>query len=133
MKVSRDASRQATDDPLNAECPGRTLFETITGRWSLLILWSLRNGPLRFFELRNRVEGISERVLSHNLKALRRDGLLARHVEPTVPPKVSYSLTKVGAELVEVMDGLTGWIARRLPDVEAARASHDAAEHSDRV
>ncbi|WP_306028341.1 helix-turn-helix domain-containing protein [Stappia sp. MMSF_3263] len=130
MNVSRDDIHRASDDPLHAECPGRSVFETITGRWSLLILWSLRGGSLRFFELRNNVEGISERVLSHNLKALRRDGLLARHVEPTVPPKVSYSLTDVGAELIEVMDGLTGWIARRLPDVEAARASHDAAEGS---
>ncbi len=57
-------------DPMHSDCPGRDLFELITSRWPLLILWSLRGGPQRFYEVRNAVEGISERVLSEVLKKL---------------------------------------------------------------
>lgn len=112
-------------DPLQDNCPGREVFEMITGRWTLLILWALRDGTQRFFQLRDRIEGISERMLSLNLRTLTRSGLVARHVEPSVPPKVSYTLTPTGTELLAVMEGLTGWIARNLDTIEATRRAHD--------
>ena len=115
-------------DPMRSDCPGRALFELITSRWPLLILWSLRGGTQRFYEIRNAVEGISERVLSEVLKKLCRHGLITRHVEPSVPPKVSYALTNLGEGLLGVMDGLTGWIGRELENVETARRHYDAAE-----
>lgn len=116
-------------DPMRSDCPGRALFELITSRWPLLILWSLRGGTQRFYEIRNAVEGISERVLSEALKKLCRHGLITRHVEPSVPPKVSYALTDLGEGLLGVMDGLTGWIGRELDNVEAAKRRHDAQQH----
>lgn len=113
-------------DPLHADCPGRAVFETVTNRWSLLILWTLKDGSRRFFEVRDRVEGISERVLSQNLKTLYRSGLIERHVEPTIPPKVSYSLTPIGADLLSVMEALTGWIADKFPQIAEAERRYDA-------
>ena len=120
----------ADADPLHAACPGRAVFETVTNRWTLLILWALKDGTLRFFSLRDRVEGISERVLSQNLKALCRSGLIERHVEPSVPPKVSYTLTATGADLLSVMDSLTGWIADKLPQIVEAERRYDEAQRA---
>lgn len=97
----------------------------ITSRWVLLILWALRDGGLRFYLLRDRIEGIRERMLSLTLKTLCRNGLVARHVEAGVPPRVSYSLTPTGADFLAGMEGLTGWIARKLEAIETARQTHD--------
>lgn len=124
MKVSSD-TKPRQRDPIHADCPGRDIFDTVTNRWTFLILWSLRAGPLRFFELRETVEGISERVLSENLKKITREGLVERHVEVSRPPKVSYSLTPMGGELAEVIGQLTDWIGRRFYEIEEARLRYD--------
>ena len=113
-------------NPMHAACPGREVFKLITSRWSLLILWSLTSGPVRFHRIRDTVEGISERVLSSALKDLCRHGLVARHVEPSVPPKVSYSLTQSGEGLLDITDQLTGWIARELDNIDAAKRRYDS-------
>ena len=107
---------------LAAECPSRLILQHVTSRWGSLVLLALMaGGTLRFAQLRRRIEGISERMLSLNLRTLTRSGLVARHVEPSVPPKVSYTLTPTGTELLAVMEGLTGWIARNLDTIEATR------------
>lgn len=118
--VSADLS-----DPMHSDCPGRDIFKLATGRWTLLILWSLKSGPVRFYRIRDAVEGISERVLSSSLKELCRHGLISRHVEPSVPPKVSYRLTQCGEGLLDVMDHLTGWIAKELDGIEVAKRRYD--------
>ena len=121
MKVS--PILESLSDPMRSNCPGRDVFKLVTDRWTLLILWSLKSGPMRFHRIRDTVEGISERVLARTLKELCRHGLINRHVEPTVPPKVSYSLTRCGEGLLSVMDGLTGWIAGELAYIENAKKS----------
>ncbi|UUP16729.1 winged helix-turn-helix transcriptional regulator [Nitratireductor thuwali] len=126
MSVSPTYTADA--DPLHADCPGREVFELITSRWVLLILWALKDGTQRFYHLRDRIEGISERMLSQNLKSLCRNGLIERYVEPTVPPKVSYALTPAGQDLLSIMDGLAGWIGRQLPAIEEARQRYDRME-----
>ena len=76
----------------------RGVLERITGRWSLSVLRILAevNGPLRFSRVLERVEGISQKVLTHTLRALERDGLLTRTLYPQVPPRVEYELTPLG-------------------------------------
>ncbi|QFT60349.1 HTH-type transcriptional activator HxlR [Sulfitobacter sp. THAF37] len=123
MQVS--AAPPDPSDPMHADCPGREVFKLITGRWTLLVLWSLKSGPVRFHRIRDAVEGISERVLSSTLKDLCRHGLIDRHVDPSVPPKVSYSLTQIGEGLLDVMGQLTGWIARELQNIDAAKRQYD--------
>ena len=129
MKVSSSSAINGAD-PLQAACPGRAIFETVTNRWTLLILWSLKDGTQRFFEIRDQVQGISERVLSQNLKALCRSGLIERQVEPTTPPKVSYTLTPIGSDLLTVMERLTGWIADKLPKIIEAEQRYDRARRT---
>ncbi|EFG64304.1 winged helix-turn-helix transcriptional regulator [Streptomyces sp. SPB074] len=120
------ASGAADGDAFCGDCPGRTVLDHVTSRWGVLILASLRAGPLRFHELRDRIGGISEKMLSQNLRVLVRDGLVDRDVEPTVPPKVSYTLTPLGAELAVPLQSLVDWIATRTPDIVAAQRCHDA-------
>ncbi|XDA98736.1 helix-turn-helix domain-containing protein [Sulfitobacter sp. LCG007] len=122
MKVS--PIPEALSDPMHSDCPGREVFKLVTGRWTLLILWSLKSGPMRFHWIRDTVEGISERVLSSALRELCRNGLIDRHVEPSVPPKVSYSLTQCGEGLLDVMDRLTDWIASELAYIESAKKNY---------
>ncbi|MFI6505915.1 winged helix-turn-helix transcriptional regulator [Nonomuraea typhae] len=117
-------------DAFNSDCPGRTVFTHVTSRWGMLILAALRAGPLRFYLLRDRIGGISEKMLSQNLRELVRDGLVHREVEPSVPPKVSYSLTPLGEGLAASLQSLLSWIGAHTTDVIAAQRRHDAAlEH----
>lgn len=74
-------------------CPSRGTLEHVTGRWGALTLGALQEGSLRFNELRRRVDGVSEKMLSQTLQALERDGLVHREAQPTNPPRVDYELT----------------------------------------
>lgn len=115
-----------TAEVLNSDCPARQVLDHVTSRWGVLVLVALKDGPLRFHQLRNNIGGISEKMLSQTLRTLRRDGLLDRSVEPTTPPSVSYTLTPLGLEGVQHLCGLIEWIARRADDVLTAQARHDA-------
>lgn len=97
----------------------------MTSRWGVLILVALRGGPLRFYELRNRVGGISEKMLSQSLRTFVRDGLIARTVESSVPPKVSYALTPLGESMTEPLQQLMDWILVRTNDVMMSWDRHD--------
>ena len=72
---------------------------------------------LRFSELRNRIEGVSEKMLAQTLKVLEQDGFVLRTVYPEVPPRVEYQLTILGAQAAEKLNYLIGWIERSLPDI----------------
>lgn len=112
-------------DVFNSACAGRTVVEHITGRWATLILAALQDGPLRFFELRDKVDGISEKMLSQKLRILVRDGLVERTVEPTTPPQVSYELTDLGRGLSRPLQQLVRWITMHTSDVVAAQQRFD--------
>lgn len=113
------------DSPLRAGCLWRDVFNHLTSRWALLVLFALADGPVRFHVLRDRVEGISEKMLSQTLKALVRDGLVMRHVEPTVPPRVSYELTKMGNEISLPLNLMSEWIGQNLGQIAAAQQQYD--------
>ncbi len=88
-------------------CPVGILMDVLAGPWTLYILWILSTaGPTRFGELKRRVEGISTKMLTERLRMLEQEGLIFRHYEPTVPPQVTYGLTKRGQELIVILDQL---------------------------
>lgn len=131
--VTRDdttAGETTGGDPLTADCPGREIFNHITSRWSLLILVALGAQPLRFHALRDRVDGISEKMLSQTLKVLARDGLVTRTVVHTIPPQVTYELTDIGDELAAQFQQLIEWMGRRVPDILAAQHAYDASQQA---
>ena len=102
------------------------MLARIGDKWSLLIVSTLGDGPLRFNELRRRIGDISQKMLSSNLKALERDGMITRTVAPTVPPQVEYELTDLGRELFTPVLALAQWTEQHTPRIVAARAAYDA-------
>jgi DNA-binding HxlR family transcriptional regulator len=108
-------------------CPTRGIFDEATSRWATLILAALITGPHRFAELRDRLDGISEKMLAQKLKAMVRAGLVARDVKPTVPPQVTYSLTELGAGLAGPLTGLLRWFGSHGDELTRAQHDYDAA------
>lgn len=102
---------------LSTECPSRDILEHLTSKWSVLVLRCLSDGVHRFSELRQRIEGVSEKMLSQTLKTLEQDGFILRTVYPVVPPKVEYQLTILGSQAAEKTMYLIGWIEKSLPEI----------------
>jgi DNA-binding HxlR family transcriptional regulator len=90
-------------------CPVQATVAVMRGKWKVSILWNLAFGPKRFAELGKRLAKISEKVLTAQLRQLERDGVISRTVTAGIPPKVSYSLTAAGTDLVKLMQGLCDW------------------------
>ncbi|MEV7868301.1 helix-turn-helix domain-containing protein [Streptomyces sp. NPDC088124] len=112
-------------DAFNSDCPGREVLNHLTSRWGLLVLVALQSGPLRFYELRTLVDGISDKMLAQALRTLVRDGLLAREVLPSVPPSVRYELTPLGRDAAEPLQAMLAWVRQNALTVLAAQEDHD--------
>ncbi|MFD7407954.1 winged helix-turn-helix transcriptional regulator [Streptomyces sp. NPDC059866] len=98
----------------HTDCPARDVVGHVTSRWGVWVLISLRSNDLRFYELRESIQGISEKMLAQTLRALVQDGLVWREVEPTTPPQVTYGLTEFGRDVGEPLTELFDRITRRL-------------------
>jgi DNA-binding HxlR family transcriptional regulator len=99
----------------------------VCGKWTLLLIRDLAEGPSRFCELERSLEGISPRTLSLRLRALEEEGVVARHTFPEVPPRVEYALTDKGEALVPLIDAMRRYGKRWLSD-EARLTQQEAAE-----
>lgn len=91
------------------KCPVETTLKLIGDKWKILIIRDLLNGTKRFNELKNVCSGISQKVLTTNLRAMEEDGLVGRKVYAEVPPKVEYTLTDVGYSLAPVLNAMASW------------------------
>jgi len=110
-----------------ANCHAREMLARVGDKWSVYVIHVLGDaGTLRFNELRGRVAGISQRMLTVTLRGMERDGLVTRKVYPEVPPRVEYALTKLGRTLRQLVRGLVQWSGAHLTEVDAARAAYDA-------
>ncbi|MGW7046073.1 winged helix-turn-helix transcriptional regulator [Streptomyces avermitilis] len=114
-------------DVFARNCPSRGTLEHVTGRWGALTLGALHDGSFRFNELRRRVDGVSEKMLSQTLHALERDGLVHRDAQPTNPPRVDYSLTPLGRDVAERLLTLIRFVEGRMDEVLVARERYDGA------
>jgi DNA-binding HxlR family transcriptional regulator len=108
-------------DVYDASCPSRTALNRIGDRWTALIVGVLAERPHRFGELRRRVDGISQKMLTQTLRSLERDGLVSRSAFATVPVTVEYALTPLGETLVPVLAAIRDWAEDHIADVLAAR------------
>ena len=95
-------------------CPVKATLNVLSGKWKVLAVWYLSFGPKRFAELRDLLPGVTEKVLASQLQQLRADGVLHRHATATLPPKVTYSLSAAGKELVPLMEEMCGWGTKHL-------------------
>jgi len=113
------------------DAPVRAVMGLLGDRWTTLILLVLDTGPWRHAELRRVLarlsaeQSISQRVLTLKLRALERDGFVARAVSGDVPPRVSYRLTALGEGLAGEAQRTIGWIQARTEAIHAARAVFD--------
>ncbi|MET7394966.1 helix-turn-helix domain-containing protein [Dactylosporangium sp. NPDC005572] len=107
------------------DCEVRQILDRIADKWSLLVIALLDRRSLRFTELRRMIDGISQRMLSRTLRHLERDGLVTRTVHPTVPPRVDYELTALGATLHETIRSLVTWTESHQNEIAAARSAYD--------
>ncbi|MCF3180703.1 helix-turn-helix transcriptional regulator [Streptomyces polychromogenes] len=108
-------------------CPSRETLEHVTGRWGSLTVGALRDGPRRFNELRRRVDGVSEKMLSQTLHALERDGIVTREAQATNPPRVDYELTPLGREVADRLLALIHFVEGSMDVVLSSREAYDAA------
>lgn len=106
---------------LAADCPSRPILQHLTNRWGTLVMVALATGPHRFAELRRKVGGVSERMLSQTLKDLEADGFVRRTAHQVVPPHVDYELTALGRQAAGHVVALVGWIERALPEILAGQ------------
>jgi DNA-binding HxlR family transcriptional regulator len=93
----------------------------IGDKWTVMVVGALSKGPIRYSEIRRRVEGISQRMLTLTLKGLEQDGLVTRTMFPTIPPRVDYELTKLGRKLIVPLKALSKWARENRPAMLAAR------------
>ncbi len=114
-------------DAFDPECPTRVVLDRIGDKWTVLVISSLVDGPLRFSALRARIGGVAPKVLTQTLRAMERDGLLTRTVHAQVPPRVDYELTPLGASLTGPIATLTDWAETHLSTILASRGDYDAA------
>jgi DNA-binding HxlR family transcriptional regulator len=103
----------------------REVLDLVGDKWSILIVGTLAEGPVRYSELAAAITGISQRMLTLTLKQLQRDGLLTRTSYPEVPPRVEYELTALGASLLATVLGLAGWAADHHGEIRRNRAAFD--------
>lgn len=119
-------------DAYARDCPTRQLLDRIGDKWSVLILLLLGDQERRFGQLKQRIGGISQKMLSQTLRALERDGLVTRHAVATVPVTVSYRVTPLGRDLLAALRLMIDWAETRMPEVAAAQGRYDtrtAASH----
>jgi len=110
-------------DVQSADCPSREVLKHMTSRWGVLVLVMLLGGMHRFSELRRKIGGVSEKMLSQTLQELEADGLVDRKSLPVVPPHVEYRLTPLGREAAEHLEVMVNWIEEKIPEIMSVRRS----------
>jgi len=111
---------------MTVDCPSREVLKHLTSRWGVLVLISLQSGTHRFSDLRRKIGGVSERMLTQTLQWLEQDGMVLRRAYPVVPPHVEYSLTPMGMEAAEKVRALADWLEIKFPYIAAAQIQHKA-------
>ncbi len=109
-------------------CPLSELLSRLGDKWSVLIIVALAEAPekkYRFSQLKKKVEGISQRMLTATLRNLERDGVLTRHLYPEIPPRVEYELTSLGLNILEPLQSFVDWIEGNWSAIHLARETFD--------
>jgi DNA-binding HxlR family transcriptional regulator len=100
-------------------------MDRLAHKWTLLIVWALKAGPMRFTALRTAVPGITSQVLTRSLRDLERDGIVARRYFREIPPRVEYALTDLGFSTCVPVNAVRAWAEKYADAIQAARATYD--------
>ena len=107
-----------------ADCPSRPILDQIADKWSMMVLAVLEK-PHRFNEIKRRLEGVTQRVLTQTLRRLERNGMIERRVLPTSPVGVEYSLTPLGESLREPFGRLYDWTVAHTGEIQDSQRGYD--------
>ena len=114
-------------DVFSSACSSRDVVQHLTGRWAPLVIVALQEeGVLRFGQIRRKIQGISDRMLSQTLGQLERDGMVRRTVHSAIPPNVDYQLTDLGTKISQPLQSLIEAVENELPAVLTAQQHYDA-------
>jgi len=127
----RPETREMRMQRKDQQCPAERTLDIIGGRWKVLILWQLFQGERRFSELFRALAGITQKMLTQQLRELEKDGIVHRQVYPQIPPKVEYSLTPLGESLRPVVDAMCAWGLRQGEGARKPGTSQSPAVNSD--
>lgn len=128
--TSIDAQDQSCSCDPRTEDLVRAMLVRLADKWTLQTIEILADGEMRFSRLREKVAGISQKMLTQTLRQLERDGLVTRHVHPVVPPRVDYRLTPLGASLSEALCALWAWADEHCDAIERSRLAFDQQQNS---
>lgn len=107
-----------------SDCPSRPILDQIADKWSMMAMAVLEK-PCRFNEIKRRLEGVTQRVLTQTLRRLERNGMIRRQVLPTSPVGVEYSLTPLGESLREPFLHLYGWTVAHADEIRTCQSDYD--------
>ncbi|WP_034488460.1 winged helix-turn-helix transcriptional regulator [Actinomadura oligospora] len=106
-------------------CRARETLDRVAEKWTVMVIALLGDRTKRFGELKRECVGISQRMLTVTLRGLERDGLVVRTVYPEIPPRVEYTLTKLGRTMLEALEPIIVWTESHGDEIDAARAAYD--------
>ncbi|MGV9854753.1 winged helix-turn-helix transcriptional regulator [Streptomyces sp. NPDC003442] len=124
MAMSESGADIGTDTVYRSDCPSRPILDQIADKWSMMVM-AVLDKPTRFNEIKRRLEGVTQRGLTHTLRRLERNGMVVRRVLPTSPVGVEYSLTPLGESLREPFGRLYDWTVDNADEIRAHQLDYD--------
>ncbi|MFI1176734.1 winged helix-turn-helix transcriptional regulator [Streptomyces melanogenes] len=124
MAIPEAGSDASLDTIYRSDCPSRPILDQIADKWSMMVMAVLAK-PTRFNEIKRRLEGVTQRVLTQTLRRLERNGMIVRRVLPTSPVGVEYSLTPLGESLREPFGQLYDWTVNKADEIRAHQMDYD--------
>jgi DNA-binding HxlR family transcriptional regulator len=122
-----DAPANGGYNAMLAGCPTREVLNALSDKWVGLVIVSLADGALRYSEIARTVEGVSQKMLSQTLRSLERNGMITRTVTPSTPIRVDYELTRLGAELLPILQAVKTFSEANIDNIRVARVLYDLA------
>lgn len=126
MDVTEDDVADVAEHLPGACAAVSSILSRVGDKWTVLVVMTLADGPMRFNELKRKIGGVSQRMLTLTLRGLERDGFVSRTMFPTIPPRVDYELTELGQSLRVPVADLGNWAFEHIAVVAEARAAFDA-------
>ncbi|WP_369391091.1 winged helix-turn-helix transcriptional regulator [Streptomyces sp. CG1] len=123
--AQRREQARADYDAFLRECPTNQLLGRLSDKWVSLVVAALAAGPRRYSDIGRRIAGVSPKMLTQTLRTLERDGIITRTVTPSVPVRVDYALTPLGADLAGLLTAVKEWAETHFEEVRAARERYD--------
>ncbi|MGV4988189.1 winged helix-turn-helix transcriptional regulator [Streptomyces sp. NRAIS4] len=124
--AQRREQARADYDAFLRECPTNQLLGRLSDKWVSLVVAALATGPQRYSDIGRKVAGVSPKMLTQTLRTLERDGIVSRTVTPSVPVRVDYELTPLGASLAGLLTAVKEWAETHFEEVRGARERYDA-------